>query len=173
MQSHNTCHAEHKYDVAYDVLEKNHYLFFSQCRLSLLWNCVYLFKTKMLSSVFLGSFESLQERTTDEASAKTGISPNPKISALRAPIPGHFLSWVRIYSCQIVTALQGYLHALKVSVHRHAGTFRTSFRFKRDLSEMIEEPCQAKICMLYKKCTTTHAVWNRNKASKTEPLLKH
>ncbi len=27
MQSHNTCHAEHKDDVAYDVLEKNHDFF--------------------------------------------------------------------------------------------------------------------------------------------------
>lgn len=30
MQSHNTCHAEHKYDVAYDVLEKNIFSFFSE-----------------------------------------------------------------------------------------------------------------------------------------------
>lgn len=134
----------------------------SQYRLSVLWNSVYLFKTKMLSSVFLRSFESLQEGTPDEAGAKTGIPPNPKISALCAPIPGRFLSWVHIYSCQTMTALQGYLHALKVSVHRHASTFRTSFRFKRVLSWMTEEPCQAKIFMSYKKCTTPHVVWNIN-----------
>ncbi len=110
MQSHNTCHAEHKYDVAYDVLEKNHYLFFSQCRLSLLWNCVYLFKTKMLSSVFLGSFESLQERTPDEASAKTGISPNPKNQPCVPPFlvtfyPGFIFIVIRLWQLFKVTCM--------------------------------------------------------------------
>lgn len=47
----------------------------NQCRLLLLWNSVYLYKSKMLSSVFLRSFESLQEVKHGEAGAK----PTPTV----------------------------------------------------------------------------------------------
>lgn len=79
MQSYSTCHAEHKYDVTYDVLEKNHELFFlflpEPVQTVIVMKQCLLIQEQNAEQCFLRSFVSLLEVKHGEAGAK----PTPTV----------------------------------------------------------------------------------------------